>query len=79
MSASTGDLLKMELLANNQEFRQLAQEHKSYETRLNELIALPYPNDDERLELAQVKKKKLLIKDKMESILQTHKRKAASH
>lgn len=79
MSASTGDLLKMELLANNQEFRQLAQEHKNYETRLGELIALPYPNDDERLELAQVKKKKLLIKDKMESILQTHKRKAASH
>jgi hypothetical protein len=79
MSASTGDLLKMELMAKDQEFRQLAQEHKSYETRLNELVALPYPNDDERLELSQLKKKKLILKDKMESMLQNYKRKAASH
>jgi uncharacterized protein YdcH (DUF465 family) len=79
MSVSTGDLLKMELIANNQEFRQLVQEHKTYEIRLGELAALPYPNDDERLETAQLKKKKLLIKDKMESMLQSYKRKAASH
>jgi uncharacterized protein YdcH (DUF465 family) len=79
MSVSTGDLLKMELIANNQEFRQLVQEHKSYEVRLGELTALPYPNDDERLEAVQLKKKKLLLKDRMESMLQSYRRKAASH
>jgi len=79
MSVSTGDLLKIELMANNQEFRQLVQEHKNYEVRLGELAALPYPKEDELLEAAQLKKKKLLIKDKMESMLQSYKRKAASH
>jgi uncharacterized protein YdcH (DUF465 family) len=79
MSVSTGDLLKMELMANNQEFRELAQEHQRYDVRLGELSALPYPNDDELLELAMLKKKKLHVKDKMESILQNYKRKAASH
>ncbi len=79
MSVSTGDLLKMELIANNQEFRQLVQEHKSYEMRLGELAALPHPSEDELLEVAQLKKKKLLVKDKMESMVQVHKRKAASH
>ncbi|KAF0239720.1 MAG: hypothetical protein FD167_4334 [bacterium] len=79
MSVSTGDLLKMELIANNQEFRQLVQEHKNYEMRLGELAALPYPSNDELLEVAQLKKKKLLVKDKMESMVQVYKRKAASH
>lgn len=79
MSVSTGDLLKTELMTSNQEFRDLAHEHQRYENRLGELSALAYPNDDERLELATLKKKKLQIKDKMESILQNHKRKAASH
>jgi uncharacterized protein YdcH (DUF465 family) len=79
MSATTGDLLKMELMSNNQEYRDLAKEHQNYEIRVGELAALLYPSEEERLELATIKKKKLQVKDRMESILQNYKRKAASH
>ena len=74
MSTSTADLLKAELISSNQEFRELAKEHQRYECRLSELAALQYPSEEERTEQAILKKKKLYIKDKMESILLSHKR-----
>ena len=74
MSTSTADLLKAELMSSNQEFRELAKEHQRYEFRLSELAALQYPSEEERIEQAILKKKKLYIKDKMESILLSHKR-----
>ena len=77
MSMSSVDSLKAELIASNPEFRDLAKEHQRYEARLCELAALPYPNEDEQLEEVTLKKKKLQIKDKMESIMQTHKRTGA--
>ena len=74
MSTSTADLLKAELMSSNQEFRELAKEHQRYECRLSELAALQYPSEEERIEQAILKKKKLYIKDKMESIVLSHKR-----
>jgi uncharacterized protein YdcH (DUF465 family) len=74
MSTSTADLLKAELMTSNQEFRDLAKEHQRYESRLCELAALQYPSEEEKIEQAVLKKKKLYIKDRMESILRTHKR-----
>jgi len=74
MSTSTADLLKAELMTSNQEFRDLAKEHQRYECRLSELASLQYPSEEEKIEQAVLKKKKLYIKDRMESILRTHKR-----
>ena len=79
MSRSTADLLRAELMTSNQEFRELAKEHQRYESRLSELAALQYPSEEERMELVILKKKKLYIKDKMESIIQNHKRNSLGH
>jgi uncharacterized protein YdcH (DUF465 family) len=67
---STTEELKDYLLASDPHFRELVDEHKQCEQRLSVLSALPYPNDDELNEEKSIKKKKLYIKDQMESILQ---------
>jgi uncharacterized protein YdcH (DUF465 family) len=74
MSTSTADSLRAELMTSNHEFRELVKEHQRYENRLSELAALQYPSEEERIEEVTLKKKKLYIKDKMESILRNHKR-----
>jgi uncharacterized protein len=56
------------LLAHDDQYRELASEHRKYEARLSELASLHYPNEDEQLEETILKKKKLLLKDKMEAI-----------
>lgn len=56
-------------MKENQNFRELAQQHQSYEKRLTELSELAYPNDDEVLEETDLKRRKLAIKDEMYSIM----------
>lgn len=72
METTIPDTVKTELLENNPMFRNLAQQHQTFEKRLGELAELTYPNDEELLEEATLKKKKLVIKDKMYSIMQDH-------
>jgi uncharacterized protein YdcH (DUF465 family) len=59
-------------LKTNPTFRELANEHKKYETRLSELAELHYPNDEEQLEEVLLKKKKLAVKDEMYSMLNNY-------
>lgn len=63
------DPLREQLITTDQKFRRLAHEHKRYEMRLHELSALAFPNDEEQLEEATLKKKKLIVKDHMEEIM----------
>lgn len=70
MDTSTADAVKHELLRNNQAFRDLVQQHQSYEKRLVELAHLTYPNEDEQLEESTIKKKKLLVKDEMYAMME---------
>jgi uncharacterized protein len=60
--------LKTQLLAENDEFRRLAQEHSSYAARLDVLIQKKYLSEDEKLEEVRLKKLKLRLKDQMEQI-----------
>ncbi|MGC2235850.1 MAG: DUF465 domain-containing protein [Pyrinomonadaceae bacterium] len=69
MDMTTVDTVRDELLKENQEFRELVQQHQSYEARLNELAGLTYPNDDELVEESTLKKKKLLIKDEIYAMM----------
>lgn len=64
MAAQVRDLL----LANNDEFRQLCQEHQQYSQRLESLINKRYLSDDEKIEEVRLKKLKLRLKDEMERL-----------
>jgi uncharacterized protein YdcH (DUF465 family) len=59
---------KDQLLASNEEFRKLAQEHTQYAQRLDSLTLKRYLTEDEKLEEVRLKKLKLRLKDQMESM-----------
>ncbi len=59
---------KDQLLASNEEFRKLAQEHTQYAQRLESLTLKRYLTEDEKLEEVRLKKLKLRVKDQMESL-----------
>jgi uncharacterized protein YdcH (DUF465 family) len=64
--------LKYRILETNPEYRELASKHHSLDDRLHELEARHYLTDDEQFEEVSLKKRKLLIKDRMESIMREH-------
>jgi len=64
--------LKYRLLETNPEYRELASKHHSLDDRLLELEAKHYLSDDEQFEEVSLKKRKLNLKDRMESILREH-------
>ena len=72
MDMSVADPVRDELLSSNTHFRELVHQHEDFEKRLSELQHLSYPNDDEQLEEVTLKKKKLQLKDQMESMLRHH-------
>jgi hypothetical protein len=59
-----------QLIASNDEFRRLAQEHTQYAQRLDSLIQKKYLSEEEKLEEVRLKKLKLRLKDQMESLEQ---------
>ena len=69
---STVDPVRDELIRSNSAFRDLVHQHQDFEARLTELAHLTYPSDDEQLEEITLKKKKLLIKDEIYSMMQQH-------
>jgi uncharacterized protein YdcH (DUF465 family) len=65
-----------DLIAKDEAFRRLAQEHKQYAQRLDSLIQKTYLSEDEKLEEVRLKKLKLRLKDQMEIIEQQYRRQA---
>ena len=53
---------------SDDEYRQLAEQHHQYESRLGELADKAVLSDEEQLEEINLKKKKLQVKDRMEAI-----------
>ncbi len=72
MTFTATDQARDLLMKENPAFRELVQLHHDYETRLNELAGLTYPNDEEILEESTLKKKKLAVKDQIYTIMQRH-------
>lgn len=64
--------LKHLLIETNQEFRELASKHHSLDDRLHELEAKQYLSDSEQFEEISLKKRKLQVKDRMETILRDY-------
>jgi uncharacterized protein YdcH (DUF465 family) len=56
------------LLAQNEEYRRLDQQHHEYESLLHRLTEKIVLSDDEQVEETTLKKKKLQLKDRMEAI-----------
>lgn len=71
--------LKDYLIANHDQYRELANEHHKYDARLSELLSLTHPSEDEKNEEVILKKKKLQLKDQMEIILSQYKANTTSH
>ncbi|MBZ5496794.1 MAG: DUF465 domain-containing protein [Acidobacteriia bacterium] len=66
--------LRQQLLARDEEFKKLAAEHQSYDEQLALLSHRHHLSDEERIQEIRLKKKKLLLKDQMYSIVQRYRR-----
>jgi uncharacterized protein YdcH (DUF465 family) len=62
--------LREQLLRENEEYRRLAAEHQSYDHQLEDLTNKHFLSDEEQLQEKTLKKKKLLLKDQMHSMVQ---------
>ena len=62
------DELKRQLLQTDEEFRQLATQHHDLDEKLHTLAARHYLSEPEQLEEVTLKKRKLQLKDQMESM-----------
>ncbi len=66
------EALKQELAQIDDDFRQLLEEHRQYELRLEALSQKSLPSPDDEVEEKRIKIHKLHLKDQMESMLRTH-------
>jgi uncharacterized protein len=64
--------LKRRLLQTDEEYRQLATQHHHLDEKLHHMATRHYLSEPEQLEEVTLKKRKLQIKDQMESILRRH-------
>ena len=72
MEWTTTEELKAHLLATDDEFRRLADEHTNYARKVDQLESLPHLTAQEEMEEQRLKKLKLRLKDQMEIILHRH-------
>ena len=63
------DELKRQLLQTDEEYRQLATQHHDLDEKLHTLAARHYLSEPEQLEEVTLKKRKLQLKDQMESMV----------
>jgi uncharacterized protein YdcH (DUF465 family) len=59
------DRIKARLRENDQEFRKAFDQHQKLEKKLSKFQAKNFLTEEEKLKEKQLKKKKLLLKDKM--------------
>ena len=61
--------LKEQLLRTDEEFNHLSAEHHELDDRLHALTAKHYLSEPEQVEEVTLKKRKLVLKDRMEDIM----------
>jgi uncharacterized protein YdcH (DUF465 family) len=69
---SSSDPVRAVLLENHDEFRQLVSEHHRLDERIQQLSSLFYLTDQQQFEEISLKKRKLALKDRIESIVRQH-------
>ena len=70
--ALTSQDIRQSLLANDPEFRKLAEEHSRCESQLDQILKSSYLNAEELMRETTLKKLKLSLKDRMGQILAQH-------
>ena len=73
MELNTQDELKAHLMATDEHYRTLTNQHHEYDARLEALEAMSHPTEEEQLEEVKLKKLKLRLKDQMTELLSRHK------
>ena len=68
MNAAEAQDVKHLLLNNNDQYRQLAEQHHQLDNRLHELSDKHYLSPTEQIEEVNLKKRKLALKDRMAAI-----------
>jgi uncharacterized protein YdcH (DUF465 family) len=68
MNAGEAQEIKTLLLQQDDQFRQLAEQHHQLDHRLHELSEKNYLSSSEQLEAVTLKKRKLALKDRMEAM-----------
>ena len=66
------DELKAHLMATDETFRRLAEEHADYERQIQAIEAKPHLTEQDELEEHRLKKLKLRLKDQMSEIMARH-------
>jgi uncharacterized protein len=66
--------LRNQLLKENEEYRRLAAEHESYNHQLKDLSNKHFLSEEEQLKEKTLKKKKLMLKDQMYSMVQKYRK-----
>jgi uncharacterized protein YdcH (DUF465 family) len=74
MSAVEGQEVKQVLLQSDEQFRHLVEQHHELDDRLHQLIEKHYLSEPEQIEEVTLKKRKLALKDQMESIVREYAR-----
>ena len=74
MSAAEAQEVKNILLTSDPQFKSLAEQHHQLDDRLHQLIDKHYLSATEQVEEVTLKKRKLALKDQMESILREYAR-----
>jgi uncharacterized protein YdcH (DUF465 family) len=69
MSTAEAQDVKNVLLRNHDQYRQLAERHHQLDDRLHELTEKHYLSTAEQVEESTLKKRKLALKDQMETIV----------
>jgi uncharacterized protein YdcH (DUF465 family) len=63
------DVLIERLMAENEEFRRLRSDHHAHDQELTQLLARVPLTSEEQWRISELKKLKLMAKDRMEAIL----------
>ena len=70
--------LRHQLLESDEEYRQLYTEHQGYEQRLERLNQKPLFSEEDELESKSIKRHKLFLKDRMQTILRSQRETVAT-
>jgi len=68
--SSPTEAIREQLMANNDEYQRLREEHARYAAQLEQLTSKIYLSEQERLAEVRLKKLKLRVKDQMELLVQ---------